>query len=125
LLLNHKTGADQKVVEFFFDVLNIISSNIAPESILTELRKNPDYQYLPEKVAPLTEEDKDSFSSSQKSEIFIKEAIKHLPRCSICKGYIHCNSISIDHIERLQDGGRSIVTNGQITHPYCNTGYKN
>jgi hypothetical protein len=28
------------------------------------------------------------------------------------------------HIERKQDQGSSLASNAQITHPYCNTGYK-
>jgi hypothetical protein len=65
------------------------------------------------------------FNTDKKSEIYIKEALKNAPQCKICKGAIHRNSISIDHIQRKEDGGLASVDNGQITHPYCNTGYKN
>lgn len=65
------------------------------------------------------------FNTGKKSAVFIKESIASAPRCKICGGLIHRNSISIDHIERKKDGGTASIDNGQITHPYCNTGVKN
>ena len=65
------------------------------------------------------------FNTNNKSEIYIKDTLPNAPRCKICQGLIHKNSISIDHIQRKQDGGLATLNNGQITHPYCNTGYKN
>jgi len=65
------------------------------------------------------------FNTCKKSEIYIKDALQKVPRCKICNGFIHRNSISIDHKQRKQDGGLATLDNGQITHPYCNTGYKN
>lgn len=52
-------------------------------------------------------------------------AYKKAPRCAICGGLLHTHSISIDHIQRKRDGGLGCVENGQLTHPYCNTGVKN
>lgn len=65
------------------------------------------------------------FSKETKSSIFIRDAIKSALRCSICGGYIHKNAISIDHITRKEDGGTSSPDNAQLTHPYCNTTFKN
>ncbi|MCC5607453.1 HNH endonuclease [Nostoc sp. CHAB 5834] len=65
------------------------------------------------------------FNTNRKSEIYIKKTLKNIPQCKICNGLIHRNSISFDHIQRKADGGLASLDNGQITHPYCNTGYKN
>jgi hypothetical protein len=65
------------------------------------------------------------FNTSQKSAVYMKSALQNAPTCKICNGFIHKNSISIDHIQRKQDGGLATLDNGQLTHPYCNTGYKN
>ena len=65
------------------------------------------------------------FNTNNKSEIYIKDTLPNAPRCKICNGFIHKNSISIDHKQRKQDGGLANIDNGQLTHPYCNTGYKN
>jgi len=32
--------------------------------------------------------------------------------------------MTIDHIKRKEDGGRASMENAQLTHPYCNSGYK-
>ena len=65
------------------------------------------------------------FSSEKKSEVFIREAIESAVKCSVCGGLLHRNSITIDHIERKQDGGLGTPDNGQLAHPYCNSTYKN
>ena len=54
----------------------------------------------------------------------MKELLTKAHRCPICKGLVPMQALSIDHKERLEDGGQSTPTNAQITHPYCNTGYK-
>ncbi len=57
--------------------------------------------------------------------MYIREVISKANRCKICGGYIHKNSLTIDHIKRKEDGGLGTIDNGQISHPYCNTTYKN
>ncbi len=65
------------------------------------------------------------FKTNIKSEIYIRDALSNAPRCKICNGFLHRNSIHIDHKQRKRDGGLASIDNGQITHPYCNSGYKN
>jgi hypothetical protein len=64
------------------------------------------------------------FSSSVKSQTFIREALKSALKCPICQGYLHVNAMNVDHIVRAEENGLSTSDNAQITHPYCNTGYK-
>jgi hypothetical protein len=66
-----------------------------------------------------------NFNSNTKSEIFLKTALENASKCKICNGYIHLNSITIDHKDRKEDGGLGTSNNGQLTHPYCNTTFKN
>lgn len=65
------------------------------------------------------------FHSNLKNATYISAALNNVLRCPICGGAIHTNSTSMDHINRKREGGSDCVTNTQITHPYCNTGYKN
>lgn len=66
------------------------------------------------------------FSQEKKSAAFIKDALSSgVQKCKICGGYLHRNSISIDHIIRKEDGGLGSLENAQLTHPYCNTTVKN
>ena len=64
------------------------------------------------------------FSRGTKSQVFLREALKTALKCKICDGFLHVNAISVDHITRKQDGGQADSDNAQLTHPYCNTGYK-
>lgn len=67
---------------------------------------------------------KRSFSASTKSAAFVNELVKNGTRCGICGGLMHRNSMTTDHVERKADGGGAHSGNAQITHPYCNTTYK-
>lgn len=67
-----------------------------------------------------------NFTDEGKSHMYLKPALQAALRCPICKGFMEpAISASYDHIERKQDGGTGDESNGQLTHPYCNTGYKN
>ena len=65
------------------------------------------------------------FNTETKSAAFLRDALEEPLRCGICGGLIHYNSISLDHIQRKQDGGLGTVQNAQLSHPFCNTGFKN
>lgn len=66
------------------------------------------------------------FSDDAKSAIFINSALSSAVKCKICDGYLDVGkSVSFDHVVRVRDGGLGTASNGQLTHPYCNTGIKN
>lgn len=74
-----------------------------------------------------TEEDRiygRNFTRETKSAVFLKEALEVAIKCPICGSRLHFKSIHADHKIRRQDGGLASPENGQLTHPYCNTGYK-
>lgn len=94
------------------------------ESLLQVLTSEPDFSFLQPVEAPAGGYGKD-FSLGSKSAIFLRDAMKDPLRCGICRGLIHRNAISIDHKQRVADGGLGDPDNGQLTHPYCNTTIKN
>lgn len=65
------------------------------------------------------------FTTEVKSAAFLRDALKAAVECKICGGLIHRNAISIDHIQRKEDGGVGTLDNAQLSHPYCNTTFKN
>lgn len=115
----------QQVMSFYFEIMKKLVENKKVNEVINEVIKNENFNYLTLQVEVHDATAQNSFSTEKKSAIFIKEAIKNAPICGICKGLIHRNSISIDHKIRKMDGGTSDVENGQITHPFCNTGIKN
>ena len=65
------------------------------------------------------------FSDETKSQIFYRRAIDSAQICPICKGLLDVSkSVSYDHKVPRREGGRGNVENGQMVHPYCNTGVK-
>jgi hypothetical protein len=65
------------------------------------------------------------FSDETKSMIFINKALQAALVCPICGGKLDPNkSVSYDHVQRVADGGLGEPENGDLVHPYCNTGIK-
>lgn len=117
-----------KHISNFFDqvVIHLKAGKTLDDTINEIIYSSDDFKYLNirNQEKSITSSTKE-FNTNKKSEIYIKEALLSVPRCKICNGLIHRNSISIDHIQRKENGGLATLDNGQITHPYCNTGYKN
>jgi hypothetical protein len=65
------------------------------------------------------------FSDDTKSAIFLKNSLKSAVTCQLCNGKIDVQkAVSYDHVVRKVDGGSNSDENGQLTHPFCNTGMK-
>ncbi|PCI90320.1 hypothetical protein COB18_01030 [Candidatus Kaiserbacteria bacterium] len=112
------------IKEFYIEVMERLLEEDDITKVINDISKLEKFDYLKlsaeESVITSSE-----FTTERKSAVFIKEALDGATRCKICNGYLHRNSISIDHIQRKEDGGIGSVDNGQITHPYCNTTLKN
>lgn len=112
------------LTRFYIDVLKHLIEGKNFDEVIQEIPKDSSYpKFLLEQDEECVETS--SFNSNRKSEVFIKQAFPGAMKCPICGGLLHVNSISIDHIVRKQDGGQSHSANGQATHFYCNTTYKN
>lgn len=65
-------------------------------------------------------------SKETKSAVYLRDSLANAVKCTICGGLIEPSlSVSYDHDQRVRDGGVGSVENVNLTHPYCNTGYKN
>lgn len=117
------------ISDFLMTLLDLLDRYNVLEKAISEFKTDPKlkakYSYLTFSNQDFTETSSKEFNSSRKSAVFLKDAIENSQRCAICNGLIHQNSISIDHIERKEDGGLGTISNGQLSHPYCNTSYKN
>lgn len=120
--------AIQPLVDFYIHVLDSLEKNLSIQEILEKLPENPDFSYIIQDTVFDSNPDFEigkSFSKNVKSEVFLRDALLGAPKCKICHGLLHQKSISIDHIKRKEDGGNGSIDNAQLTHPYCNTTYKN
>ena len=117
-------GSYRHIADYYLEIIRLLGEGHTIDTVIPELMANENFNYLSlAQVQPtITTGD---FSSERKSAIFIRTALQNAPRCQICDGLIHRNSITIDHIERRADGGTGAIENGQISHPFCNTTVKN
>jgi hypothetical protein len=112
--------------QFLMKLVAAFQPNRTMDEAIGEVMASNEFSYLTfQNVYQQFEPTAKDFSSGQKSAIYIRDALQNAPSCKICGGVIHRNSISIDHLQRKQDGGLATLANGQLTHPYCNTSYKN
>ena len=112
------------ISSFYFKLLETLNSGKEIDESIKLVASDDAFNYLSfsQDKEEVTSVD---FSQERKSAIYIREVIDTAPKCNICNGLIHINSITFDHIKRKQDGGIGVISNGQIAHPYCNSTYKN
>lgn len=113
------------IKDLYLVVLNILHDGEPVDNVGKVIRSRSEYSYVTLDGVDVFETSVQEFSRERKSEIFIREAVGATVKCAICGGLLHRNSITVDHIERKQDGGAGGTDNGQLAHPYCNSTYKN
>lgn len=109
--------------DVYLFILDKFKENLTIDEINNAIKEK--FVYLVLDGSNSTRTEQSSFSRDTKSEIFLQSALATATKCSICGGYIHTKSMTIDHVIRKQDGGLGNAENGQLAHPYCNTTYKN
>jgi Protein of unknown function DUF262/HNH endonuclease len=114
------------IAKLFLKIILAFKAGKTIDESIKEVVASPDFSYLAfQNIPQQFDSASKDFTTEQKSAIYMRAALQNAPTCKICGGFIHRNSISIDHTQRKQDGGLATLENGQLTHPYCNTGYKN
>lgn len=117
-----------RLVDLYWAIAMEMWSGVDDAEILSRLSNMKDFAHLKQLEVPPPESDmvpsKRGASPSAKSAAFIRQAMGTPTRCGICDAPVHANSVTFDHIERLQDGGDNQPENLQATHPFCNSGYK-
>jgi hypothetical protein len=115
------TKSQGPIFRMYQEILAGVKAGSPDEEIVANLQNDqPRLTVVPE----VATQRRRNFSSETKSATFLRDAIDAAPRCQICKARIHSKSISIDHKTRRQDGGVGSIENAQLTHPYCNSGFK-
>ncbi len=119
-----KDSGKKHIIDFYQTIIRALQEGKSPESIISELTGDTKFNYLQPSENPYDGVSPTRYSVQVKSGVVLKELLDSCPRCAICQGLVPRQAISIDHRERRQDGGDSSPSNLQVTHPYCNTGYK-
>jgi HNH endonuclease len=129
----HKYGSGGRSIpwvrQLYQRIFTWINDGLDETRLLEMLARDNDFAFLT-MADPLSEGQSrgnagEDFSRNTKSAAFLKEALDNAIKCKICGGLLHVNSITVDHVHRRAEGGSSAVENAQVSHPYCNTTYKN
>jgi hypothetical protein len=119
-----KQSGSTHIAQYYADVLALLRDGFQPTNLADELRTRAAYKYLQPEESFAAEGDARGFSAQVKSGVVMRDALASALRCAQCGGYLPTQALSVDHKERLEDGGSSQASNAQLMHPYCNTGYK-
>lgn len=114
--------------DLYLFVMAYLLEKKSDEEVISLLKNDSRFNYLlsaiPERNNAGTESA--NFSKDTKSAAFLREALGNPPvKCSICGGFMHKNSIHIDHDKRKRDGGSNALANAKLAHPYCDSTEKN
>ena len=104
-------------------MLGALISNKTHNEVISILTADKELNFL----RVITAEDRQygrNFSRETRNAVYLRVALAKELTCGICGARIHSNSITLDHIERREDGGDGAPENAQLAHPYCNHGYK-
>lgn len=119
-----KNSGRERLGDFYRAVLDDIATGTTDGEIIANLRTQPEYAYLQPEESPYEGVAPTRYSTQVKSGLIMRELLPRAARCAICGGLVPVQALSIDHRRRRADGGESTGANAQVTHPYCNTGYK-
>jgi hypothetical protein len=119
-----KSSGTTHIAAYYRDVLDLLWGGTAPQDIAAVLMGRSRYNYLQPDESFIEGASGRGFSSQVKSGIIIRDLMPTAARCAQCGGYLPAQAISLDHKQRIEDGGSSASVNAQLMHPYCNTGYK-
>lgn len=109
---------------FYELTLSMIGGGLAGAGLVEAITSNAAYSYLQPAESPYDGTAPTRYSTQVKAGLVMRELLPTAIRCNICGGFVPSQAMSIDHKERKEDGGPSTVENAQVSHPYCNTGYK-
>lgn len=112
------------IKKFLLDIIDELKISSASEAVQNVLISD-EYKFVKGVDFDDSLITSNEFSDETKSAAFITEALSNAIRCKICNARMHTNAITIDHIQRKEDGGKGNFGNAQLAHPYCNSTYKN
>ncbi|HWB02704.1 MAG TPA: DUF262 domain-containing protein [Verrucomicrobiales bacterium] len=128
--LSKNLGGTTRAMTRLFELYVLVFEQIQAGTDNPTIRKivletTPFSQFLKEISKPGEKISGQEFGRQTKDAIKLKAELTNAPRCGICHARYHPNSTSIDHRDDKKQGGLGSMDNGSVTHPYCNTGFKN
>jgi len=112
------------ILVMYQTVFAALSEGLPTEAVIERLQEQ---NSLRSPIKVVTSDDRThgrNFSAETKNFLLLKAALDAAPSCQICRARLHLRFMTVDHKIRKADGGTGDPGNAQLTHPYCNSGYK-
>jgi hypothetical protein len=120
-----KSSGTANLAEFYKTVFALLEQHSSAAKVVEALIADPKYSYLqPAESQQYERKPGGKFSTQVKSGAAMRELLAIAPRCGICNGVVPVQAFSMDHKKRRSEMGEGHADNAQMTHPYCNSGYK-
>ncbi len=127
----HKNGSGHRstpwLERYWRFVMEQFMAGKTVEEVTKLLGEHSQFEFLKNKPTVIRlpgENSERSISSATRTAAIWEAALPGAPRCSYCDSRYHRNSIHGDHVLAKRDGGDGRPTNVAITHPYCDSTYK-
>lgn len=118
-----KRKSDEQLKAFYHLLIVLIQGDFPEQDILKNLKST--FDVLNESESELEKTGSPKFSTEVSNSKIIALDLEGCKRCEVCGGRIQHRAVSKDHIIKVENGGTGNFANLDITHPYCNSGYKN
>jgi 5-methylcytosine-specific restriction endonuclease McrA len=114
----------EHIKQFYVNCIKLLNNKNTIDETVNTILSYSDFNYLKIDSKNSNIISSEDFTDNRKSSVVIMKAIPNALTCEICKGFIDPKSITIDHITDKKDGGKGMIENAQIAHPYCNSTFK-
>lgn len=113
-----------RLAKMYIKVYDGMKSGMSDEEVKTALLLDPELSNYISEILPNTPNKRGDFSSEAKAAVKLRTELETAKPCPECRARLHVLASQTDHDVRNFDGGSSHSNNGQLMHPFCNTGVK-
>lgn len=127
----HTNGSGARSIgpltKFWTFVLDLYLSGATENEVTAAWRESDAFAYVLRKDPILrvpSEGSKKRLSNATITATYWDASLPGAPRCCVCNARLHRNSQTGEHLTAIRDGGDARPSNAGISHPYCNSTYK-
>ena len=117
-----------RIANLYWSIFEGMHQGLSAAALFQAFIERDDFVHLKQSQVPPPTFDREiskrGASRESKSAAFIRTALGNPVTCQICGAIIHSNSVTFDHVVRIEDGGDNQSSNLRPSHPYCNSGFK-
>jgi len=127
----HQYGSGMRsvapLIKFWKFIIDAHKHDSGRDAVMSSWAQSDDWKYLlgKEHIIRLPDANgKKRISRTTLTSTIWDNALPGAPTCAICKARLHRNSQTGEHLLALRDGGDGRPENAGLSHPYCNSTYK-